>query len=285
MPSGVTSRTFLITGANSGIGKTAAEALAAKGGKLVLAARSSSKMQPVLESIRQRFPSSEPQFLEIDVSDLQSVRSAATRFLDGGTPLDVLINNAGVAGTRELSRQGFELTYATNHIGPFLLTNLLLPRLTESVQGRIVNVSSEGHRACKALDWSKLEPRSVPVQQGFRDYAATKLMNVLHASELARRLSGTRVTTYSLHPGAVATNVWRALPGPLAWFMKLFMLNEVEGARTTVYCATDPGLASVSGRYYEKEKERWPTRLAQDPALAAELWRRTEAAIESVSPR
>lgn len=279
MTDSVSGRSCLVTGANSGIGRTAAETLAARGARVILAGRSEERMRPVLAAIRERYPEADPRFLLVDVSDLVSVRGAAQRVLAAGWPIDVLINNAGIAGTRTLSAQGFELTYATNHIGPFLLTNLLLPLLRASSQGRIVNVSSEAHRVAKALDWSKLERRSGPVQNGFKDYGATKLMNILHAAELARRLEGTAITTYSLHPGAVATNVWRALPRPIAWVMKLFMLNEVDGARTTVYCASDPSLATTTGRYYEKEKERWPSQLAQDVGLARELWQRTEAAI------
>lgn len=272
-------RTFLITGANSGIGRAAAEALAARGAALVLACRSEQRAQPVLDTIRHRHPDLTVQFLELDVSDLDSVRAAADRFLAAGTPLDVLVNNAGIAGTHGLSRQGFDLTYATNHIGPFLLTSLLLPRLLESQEGRIVNVSSVANKSVKQLDWAMLERRQRPRKSGFSDYAATKLMNILHARELTRRLVGTKVTTYALHPGAVATNVWRALPAPLQWFIKLFMLSNEEGAQTTLYCATAPELRGVSGRYYNRSREARPNPLADSEALATELWRRTEAAV------
>lgn len=272
-------RTFLITGANSGIGRAAAEALAARGAALVLACRSEERAQPVLDTIRSRHPDVTVQFLGLDVSDLDSVRAAAERFLAAGTPLDVLVNNAGIAGTNGLSRQGFDLTYATNHIGPFLFTNLLLPRLKESAEGRIVNVSSVANKSVKRLDWATLERRQSPRKSGFSDYAATKLMNVLHARELTRRLTGTRVTTYALHPGAVATNVWRALPAPLQWFLKLFMLSNEEGAQTTLYCATAAELRGVSGRYYDRSHAARPNPLVDSESLAGELWRRTEAAI------
>ncbi len=272
-------RTFLVTGANSGIGRSLVEALAASGGTVVLAARSEERTRPVLDGIRSRYPAANARFLELDVSDLGSVRRAAGKFLAGGRPLDVLVNNAGVAGTNALSADGFDLTYATNHIGPFLLTNLLLPLVSDSAQGRIVNVSSVGQMGVKRIDWSVLERRTTPKKSGFPDYAVTKLMNVLHAKELARRLTGTRVTTYSLHPGAVASNIWRALPGPLQWFMKLFMLSNEEGARTPLYCATTPELATVTGRYYDKCREVPPNPLANDSALAQELWARTEAAV------
>jgi retinol dehydrogenase 12 len=272
-------RTFLVTGANSGIGRALVEALAARGGSVVLAARSEERTLPVLAEIRRRHPGVDAQFLSLDVSDLASVRAAAARFLESGRPLDVLVNNAGIAGTRQITRDGFDLTYATNHIGPFLLTKLLLPKLEQASQGRVVNVSSIAQMRVKQIDWSVLDRRSVPERRGFADYAVTKLMNVLHAKELARRLAGSRVTTYALHPGAVASNIWRRVPQPLQWFMKLFMLSNEAGARTPLYCATAPELATVTGRYYDKCREVAPSPLADDEALARELWTRTEAAI------
>jgi len=272
-------RNMMVTGANSGIGRAMVEALAARGANVVLACRSEARTRPVLELIRSAHPGISVHFLPLDVSDLESVRAAAGRYLAEHGALDVLVNNAGIAGTRALSRQGFDLTCATNHIGPFLLTNLLLPRLRESAAARIVNVSSEAHRVARQMDWTALERRGTPQQSGFREYAVSKLMNVLHARELARRLTGTGVTTYAVHPGAVASNVWRALPGPVQWFIKLFMLSNEEGARTPLYCATAPELAGISGRYYSKGREISPSPLADDPALAQELWQRTEAAI------
>jgi dehydrogenase/reductase SDR family protein 13 len=276
--------TFFVTGVNSGIGRAMVEALAARGGKVVLAARSAERTRPVLEAIRRAHPAADARFIRVDVADLASVRRAADEFLADGRPLDVLVNNAGIAGTRALSPQGFDLTFATNHIGPFLLTNLLLPRLRAAPRARIVNVSSVAHTRVKEMDWSTLERRTAPKRSAFPEYAVTKLMNVLHAKELARRLEGTAVTTYACHPGAVASNVWRAVPQPLQWFMKLFMLSNEEGAKTPLYCATAPELATQTGRYYDQCREVTPTRLARDPALAQELWSRTEAAIAAVGP-
>ena len=269
-------RTFLVTGANSGIGLAMVEALAARNARLVLACRSEARAVPVLEALRARHPGLDAAFLRLDVSDLASVRTAAATFVKMGHPLDVLVNNAGVAGTEAVTRDGFDLTYATNHIGPFLLTSLLLPRLQESSEGRIVNVASAAHMMVKQIDWSVLARREVPKRSRFSDYAVTKLMNVLHARELARRLAGTSVTTYSLHPGAVASNIWRSLPGPLQWFMKLFMLSNEQGALSPLYCATAPELRGISGRYYDRTREVAPSRLAQDEDLARELWQRTE---------
>jgi len=272
-------RTFLVTGANSGIGRAMVEALAAGGGNVVLAARSEERTRPVLESLRAAGPAGKVEMLLVDVSDLASVRRAAESFLATGQALDVLVNNAGVAGTQALSADGFDLTYATNHIGPFHLTNLLLPALQRAPQGRVVNVSSVGHLSAKAIDWSVLERRSSPKRSRFGDYAVTKLMNVLHAKELARRLAGTRVTTYALHPGGVASNIWRSVPQSLRWIIMLFLMSNEEGAKTQLWCATAPELASETGRYYDKGREARCNPLANDEALARELWARTEAAI------
>lgn len=269
--------TFFVTGANSGIGRALVEALAARGAAVVLATRSEERTRPVLNDLKSRYPDAQLQWLHLDVSDLGSVRRAAGAFLATKQPVDVLVNNAGIAGTRRLSADGFDITYATNHIGPFLLTNLLLPRLRESPQGRVVNVASGAHMMVRGIDWSVLDRRTTPKRSGFKDYATTKLMNVLHAKELARRLSGTRVTTYALHPGAVASNIWRALPRPVQWVGKLFMLSNEQGARTPLYCATAPELSATSGRYYDRGREARPSRLAEDEALARELWERTEA--------
>ncbi len=279
-PGDLQGRTFLVTGANSGIGRATVEAIAERGGGVVLASRSEERTGPVVDAIRRRHPAADARFLPIDVSDLGSVHRAAEAFLATGQRLDVLVNNAGIAGTRGLSPQGFDLTYATNHIGPFLLTNLLLPRLLEAPQGRIVNVASVAHLSVKAIDWSVLERRTIPKRSAFSDYAVTKLMNVLHARELARRLNGTRVTTYALHPGAVASNIWRSLPGPVRWFIKLFMLSNEQGAETTLYCATTLELRTTTGRYYATCREAPSNPLADDATLARELWLRSEAATE-----
>ncbi|HUR95146.1 MAG TPA: SDR family oxidoreductase [Gemmatimonadales bacterium] len=272
-------RTFYVTGGNSGLGRATVEALAARGASVVLAARSEARAGPVLEAIRARHPDARVELALLDVSDLSSVRRAADVFLASGRPLDALVNNAGVAGTRALSADGYDMTYATNHIGPFLLTNLLLPAVERAPQGRIVNVSSVGHMQAKRIDWSMLERLPQARRAGFSDYAVTKLMNVLHAKELARRLSGTRVTTYAVHPGGVASNIWRSVPQPFRWILMRFLISNEEGALTQLRCATAPELATETGRYYVKSREARCNPLADDPALARELWTRSEAAV------
>ena len=272
-------RTFLVTGANSGIGRALVESLAARGGQVILAGRSPERIARVLEGIRSRWPQAWTSSLHVDLADLDSVRRAAGQILTADHGVDVLVNNAAVAGTIGLSRDRYDLTYATNHLGPFLLTLLLLPRLQQSSSARIVNVASAAHLGVRRIDWSVFARRALPRISGFQDYATTKLMNVIHAKELARRLEGSSVTTYALHPGRVASNIYRALPFPVQWFFKRGNLTCEQGAQTPLYCAADPRLRGETGRYYDRCLEAPSNPLADDPALGAELWARSEAAV------
>ena len=267
-------RTFLVTGANTGIGRATALELARRGARVHLACRSEAKTKPVLEEIRRLPDAPEPVFLALDLSDLSSIRRAAETFLGSGEPLDVLINNAGVAGQRGFTTDGFELSFGVNHLGHFLLTSLLFDRLRESEPSRVVMVSSGSHYQAKGIDWEAVR-RPTRSVTGLPEYAVSKLANVLFAQELARRAAGSGVTTYSLHPGVIASDAWRRMPAPLRFTMKLFMKSTTEGAQTSLYCATSPDLADSSGRFYDACRERDPNPLAT-PELAAELWTRSE---------
>lgn len=269
----------LVTGANSGLGRASAQALAARGCGVILAARSEERTRPVLDDLRRQYPSGDFDFVRLDLASFASIRAAAEHVLASGEPLDVLLNNAGVAGSSGLTENGFEITIGTNYIGPFYLTSLLLPRLLEAPNGRIVNVASVAHERIKTFDWTWIDRRTTGAPSGFAMYAASKLMNILHARELARRLAGTRVTTYALHPGAVASQIWRSLPWLVRRTMMLFMRSNEKGARTQVWCATAPELATSSGRYYYDCREARGTALSRDETLAAELYERTERAI------
>ena len=174
-------RSFFVTGASSGIGRSMAEALRSPGASVVLAARSEERTRPVLEGIRRQYPSSDVQSLQIDLANLDSVRRAAGEYLGSGKPIDVLVNNAGIAGTNGLSPQGFDLTYATNHIGPFLLTNMLLPRIREASQGRDRQRGQLGSLLSEADGLEYARPPDDASAEWIPDYALTKLMNVLHA--------------------------------------------------------------------------------------------------------
>jgi NAD(P)-dependent dehydrogenase (short-subunit alcohol dehydrogenase family) len=259
--------TFLITGANTGIGRATAVELAERGGRVVLACRSEEKTRPVIDDIVRTTGDADVEFLPLDLADLESVRAAAAAFDE---PLHVLVNNAGVAGQRGQTKQGFELAFGINHLGHFLFTNLLLDRLLET-KGRVINVSSDSHYSPKAIDWDGLQ-RPTKSVTGLPEYGVSKLCNVLHAQELARRVDG--VTTASLHPGVIASDVWRRVPFPVRSIMKLFMKSTTDGARTSVHCATTPDLAN--GAFYTNEREKAPSKVAT-PDLAAELWRRSEA--------
>jgi dehydrogenase/reductase SDR family protein 13 len=267
-------KVYIVTGANTGIGRVTAEELARRGGHLFLAGRSEARTAPVIEEIRRDTGNENVEFLPLDLADPASVRAAAEAFLARGLPLHGLVNNAGLAGQRGLTKDGFELGFGTNHLGPFLFTLLLVDRLKKSAPSRIVNVASRAHYKAREIDWEALR-RPTASTGGLGEYSVSKLANVLFTKELARRLDGTGVTTYALHPGVVATDIWRELPWGLRHLAKLFMISPEEGARTTLHCATSPEASAESGLYYDRCKAIHPSRTAQDPALAAELWRRS----------
>jgi len=271
----ISGRTCLITGANTGIGRAAAFELARRGAKLVLACRSESKTRPVIDELR-RETGAEVDFLALDLSSLAAVRRSAAEYLAREQPLHVLIDNAGLAGQRGITSDGFELAFGVNHLGHFLFTNLLLDRLKESAPARVVVVASHSHYQAKQIDLNAVRGRTKSVT-GISEYEVSKAANVLFAAELARRLEGTGVTVYSLHPGMVASDVWRRVPWPVRTVMKRWMKTVEQGAETIVYCASAPELSSESGLYYTDCAKKHSSRLTQDPELAAELWRRSEA--------
>jgi NAD(P)-dependent dehydrogenase (short-subunit alcohol dehydrogenase family) len=269
-------RTFVVTGATSGVGLAAARALAARGARVVLGCRSPAKGEAAAASVRAGASAAAAvDLLPMDLADLGSVRAAAAAFLARGLPLHGLINNAGMAGAPGLTRDGFEITFGTNHLGHFLLTMLLAARLRESAPARVVNVSSEAHRGARGIDFAALRARTRS-RTGLPEYAVSKLANVLFTRELERRWAGSGVSAYALHPGVVATGIWRRLPQPLRWLLTRFMLSPEEGARTIVWCAAAPELAGASGRYYIRERESEPSALAHDATLAARLWDESE---------
>jgi len=269
-------RVALITGANTGIGLVTARELVARGAQVFIACRSLERAQAALATMPSGAGAPAPEALPLDLGRLDSVRQCAQAWLARGLPLHLLINNAGLAGARGLTDSGFELAFGVNHIGHFLLTQLLLERLRASAPARIVTVASKAHYRAHGLDWPALR-RPTATRSGLPEYGVSKLANVLFSAELARRLAGSGVTTYALHPGVVASDVWRQVPWPLRALIKLTMLSTEEGARTTLHCATAPVVAHDSGLYYDRCRPKEPSRLARDGALAAELWQRSEA--------
>ena len=268
-------KTFLVTGANTGIGKETVRGLAAAGARVFMAGRSEEKTRPVIAEIANQTGNDQLQFLPLDLGDLASVRACAEAFLARDQPLHGLINNAGLAGQQGLTQSGFELAFGTNYVGPFLLTNLLLDCLRQSAPARIVNVASEGHYRVKGIDFDAVR-KPTQTRTAFPEYCVSKLANVLHAQELARRLNGAGVTTYSLHPGAVASDIWRRVPWPIRPVLKLTMKSTEEGAKTSLHCATSPDVAGESGQYYDNCKRKDPSEIAT-PELGHQLWERSEA--------
>jgi len=275
-------RTFLVTGANTGIGLATARDLATRGGRVVVTCRSAQKGAATVAALTAATGNGAVSFLPLDLADLQSVRECAAAFRALGEPLHVLVNNAGLAGRQGITKQGIELLFGVNHLGHFLLTTELLDCLRASVPARIVTVSSDAHYQAKGIDWEALRRRGRGVT-AMHQYAVSKLSNVLFTQVLARRLNGTGVTTYALHPGVVASDIWRRIPWPVRPLVTSGLLSNEDGAKTSLYCATSPDLAGVSGRFYDKCAERAPSPVAT-PDLAAELWRRSEQWTSKTEP-
>ena len=268
-------RVALVTGANTGIGQVTARRLCEMGAHVFVACRNAASGQAAVDAIRAAVAGAQIELLPLDLGDLQSVRACASAFLQRDLPLHLLVNNAGLAGAKGKTASGFELAFGTNHIGHFLLTQLLLDRIKQATSARIVTVSSRAHYRASGLDWAALRETTASTV-GLVEYNNSKLANALFSAELARRLAGTGVAAYSLHPGVVATDVWREVPRPFRWLLKLGMISVERGAATTMYCATAAECAGESGLYYDKCRIKTASEMAQDKALAAELWRRSE---------
>jgi retinol dehydrogenase 12 len=267
------SDTFLVTGGNTGIGRATATALAAGGGRVYIASRSAEAGAAAVDAIKSAAGSQTVWLLPLDLASLASVRDCAAAFLARDEPLHVLVNNAGVGGQRGKTAEGFELHFGVNHLGHYALTMLLLDRLKASGSGtahraRVVTVASEAHYNAPGVDFDAVRRRTSFTGQ--REYAVSKLCNVLFTQELARRVGD--VSSYALHPGVVASDIWRRVPWPARDIIKRRMLTVEQGAVTSVYCATSPAVAAESGLFYDKCAVRTPSRVAT-PELAELLWK------------
>jgi retinol dehydrogenase-12 len=259
-----------ITGANIGIGRAVAESLAARGASLRLLCRNLDKAAPVVEALRLQ---TEVVAIECDLGKLASVRQAASELLARDEALHVLVNNAGVGGQKGVTADGFELHFGVNHLGHFLLTNLLLDRLKASAPARIVHVASGSHYKARGIDFEAVQ-RATSTVSGFPEYTVSKLANVLFNTELARRLEGSGVTSYAVNPGRVATNIWQRVPWPFRQLFKMTMWSSERGAYSTTRAATD---LDGSGGYFDKyAAQKPPSKPAQNAQLAFELWDRSE---------
>jgi NAD(P)-dependent dehydrogenase (short-subunit alcohol dehydrogenase family) len=275
-------KTVVVTGGNSGIGFETAAALASMGARVLLTARNADKGRAAVAAISQRLAGDgRVQLVVFDLADLASVRRGAAEILEQAPQLDVLVNNAGLVLTERIETvDGYEATFAINHLGPFLLTNLLLDRMTASAPSRIVNVASTAHNAArKGMPFDDLQ--NTHRYRGMRVYGESKLANILFTLELSRRFADKGLTANSLHPGTVRTGYGGDgdARGFLAFGIKIaspFFLSPAKGARTSIYLASSPEVEGVSGEYFVKCKPRKPRRWAQDPEAARRLWEVSE---------
>jgi retinol dehydrogenase 12 len=267
-------KTILVTGATRGIGYAAAEALAGMGAAVIVHGRNPARVEKACKGIARRIPGSEVSGVVADLASLAEVRRLAREVAESCDLLDVLLNNAGlVTRKRELTVDGIERQLAVNHLAPFLLTNLLLDKLEASAPARIVAVASRAHRRAE-LDFGDLNWDQRPYS-GIGAYGATKLANILFTRELARRLEATGVTANCLHPGVVATNIFSGM-GPVGRLFGMLsrplLMPASRGARTSVYLASSPEVASVSGKYFDEAKPVSPSAAALDDEAAKALW-------------
>ncbi|HEX9158636.1 MAG TPA: SDR family oxidoreductase [Rhizomicrobium sp.] len=263
-------RTVVITGATSGIGEVAADRLTAKGDRIVFIARDRARAEETLRRLH-AISGGAHQAHHADLSRLSEMKRVGEEIAAAEPRIDVLINNAGAMfGTRQLTEDGLEMTFALNHMSYFVLTAMLLRKMAAG--GRVVSTASDAHKGAR-LDFSDLQ--SARHYSGFAVYGRSKLCNILFTRELARRLQGTGITANCFHPGFVATRFGNRSGGILSMGIraaKTFALTPEQGAETMVYLASSPDVANVSGGYFVKCKPTGPTREAQDDADARRLW-------------
>ncbi|XP_026578898.1 dehydrogenase/reductase SDR family member 13-like [Pseudonaja textilis] len=270
-------KTVLITGGNAGIGKATAVDLARRGARVILACRDKARGESAMYDIRRESGNSEVILMILDLASLNSVRAFAQTFLASEPRLDILINNAGVFTTGQTA-DGFDQAFQVNHLGHFLLTHLLLDRLKRCAPSRIVILSSSLHIFGK-IDFRTIHKPGKGLWKMLTSYNNSKLANILHARELANRLEGTNVTCYAVHPGSVRTNLGRSFPRwvfQVFGFMKRFRRDCSAGAQTSIYCATEEGIESLSGRYFVDCRPKVPWPQARDDQVAKKLWEFSE---------
>lgn len=259
-------KTVVITGPSSGIGRVTALTLGQQGYHIVAAGRSRKRTEPVVGQIKSKGGSAE--FLQLDLSSLDAVRSSAKELVSRGNPVDILINNAGISMTKGQTEDGVEINFGVNHLGHFLFTYLLLQRFRPRT--RIITLASSVHFRADGIDFDKLEKPSNSFL-GLQEYAVSKLANVLFAKEMARRHPEWR--TYAVHPGFVDTKI---IPGWLRLFVRNRLVTPEQGAATTIWCAADPSVGDESGNYYARSGIATSSDLSMDLKLARDLWAHSE---------
>ena len=272
-------RNVIITGGNAGIGLATSIALAKQGANIYIVSRGKDKAEEAVKIIISKSGNKNVKYFLANLSSQKSIRQLASEIKKEMSVIDVLINNAG--GTFSdftLSEDGLEMTIATNHFAYFLLTNLLLDLIKKSDYARIVNVASGSHYKCKIDFESFTKKKSYFIMKA---YEQSKLSNVLFTNELAERLKGTNITVNSLHPGFVKTHIGNK---NATWYSDLFWsiattlgaISVEDGAKTSVYLASSPEVKSITGKYFDKCKEKKPAPLALDKELGKQLWKRSE---------
>lgn len=266
-------KVVLVTGATSGIGKETAIGLAKMGASLAIVGRNDIKLTDVKKEIISKTGNNEVESMICDLSSLNEVRALAADFEERFDRLDRLINNAGlIVGDRKLTADGYEYTFALDHLSPFLLTNLLLGMLKKNAPSRVITISSEAHR------FGKIHFEDIMLENGytqFKAYSQAKLANIMFTYELARRLEGTGITSNCLHPGNVRTNFAVGTHGPFRLFWSLstpFLLSAEKGARTSIYLASSPDVAGVSGQYFKRQRPARSSRRSMKRSDAQRLW-------------
>jgi NAD(P)-dependent dehydrogenase (short-subunit alcohol dehydrogenase family) len=280
-------KTILLTGGNSGIGLAAAGQLAQQGHTVIITARDENKARHARETIAAQYKAT-VESLILDLSDFASIRNCVELFKQRYQRLDVLINNAGLnLSARAETSQGFEYVLGVNHVGPFLLTDLLLSTLKDCAPSRIVCLSSAAHvGARKGIDWEDLQRNK---KYNGQVYCQVKLGTLYWVQEMARRYQDFGITAYAVNPRLVSTNF--AMDGDTSGIQKLFfrigklwMLKPDEGAKTTVWCATEPGIESLSGQYFQDCAPRKPASFAVDEQAAKRWWELSEQWISNEHP-
>lgn len=265
-------KTVVVTGATQGIGLETALGLARLGASVAITARDAARGEEARRAVSEA-GGREARLFVADLQSMAEVRRLAAELLAALPRLDVLVNNAGaIHMTRKTTPEGLEMTFAVNHLAPFLLTNLLLPRLRASAPARVVTVASEAHKV-GPLPLDDLQ--SERGYSGWTAYGRSKLANIHFSSELARRLDGTGVTSNSLHPGVVATGFGKNDPGWLRWTVRIFrpfLLDARKGARTSIHVASSPEVEGVTGRYFKSSRVARPAPYALDEATDRGLW-------------
>jgi NAD(P)-dependent dehydrogenase (short-subunit alcohol dehydrogenase family) len=278
---GTIDKTVVITGGNAGIGKESAIAIASMGSRVIFTSRDARRGAEALAEVKERSGSSKVELLSLDLASLASIRSFAATLMSRTDRIDVLLNNAGLLQTnRSVTVDGFETTFGVNHLGHFLLTDLLREVLIKTAAefggARVVVVASNAHKfARNGIDFDDLD--RVKNYSAFGVYGESKLANILFANEFAKRFADTGITANSLHPGYVASRFGRdGDTGRLDWAValgaRLFAISPKKGAETSIFVSTDASCATQTGGYYEKSRLKKPASQALDTAAAKRLW-------------